>query len=469
MKFYLLFLVLISLSSLAFSQLRPVGLQSDMIVSLAVEQGDPGEVWFPLTANLIFAATEGGTVFQGRTWDDGKSWSPIGPFVDPPLAVKAMTVQHWGVGPRDGLHLLASVLPAVLDPNAPRLLRHEVTMFDPPDSAWARADSGINGVGSGIVVNALAAWYYTGHTPPQPVLGWTDTTPLRGSPGGTFWETPALERGFVASMDVTPKWFGVDAWAAGATHQSTGDAAVFRSKDGGMTWNAFVFPRALFSMAYAVAVSPGHPDTAYASIDGFVRRTVDGGATWEDVFSPPDGRVIALACDPSNPAHIYAGSDSPDFMLYRSTDLGTSWRRIAPAPDQYPAAITCMTVALLDTVPVSRPARRGLFIGTRGTGVWLHELDSESAAAATPPAPAASEFTVHPNPGSGNVTVTLGIPFAQQVHIDAYDVLGRHVHRRTYGELAPGTHVLSFPAAELHPGIYILRGAGRNVLLRVLR
>lgn len=467
MKYCLIFFLLL-LSSVSSSQLRPIGLQPDFVVSLAAEQGDPGEAWYPPTANMLFAATDGGMVFQGRTWDDGKSWVPLGPFVDPPHQIVAMTVQHWGAGPRDGLHLLVSVLPAVWDPDSPLLLRHEVTMFEPPDSAWVRADSGITAVDSAGVVYALAAYYYTGHTPPQPVLGWTATTPLRGSAGGTFWEVPARERGFVASMDVTPKWFGVDAWAAGATHQSTGDAAVFRSKDGGMTWNAFVFPRALFSMAFAVAVAPGHPDTAYASIDGHVRRTTDGGTTWEDVFSPPIGSVIALACDPSNPAHIYAGSDSPEFMLYRSTDLGNSWRRIAQPPDQHPAAITCMTVALLDTVPMGRPSRRGLFIGTRGTGVWLFELDSQPVEASTPPAPAAARFTVHPNPARDAVSVTMELPSAQQVRIDAFDMLGRSVSRRTYGELAPGVHVLSFPAAELHRGVYVLHGAGRSVLLRVM-
>jgi hypothetical protein len=467
MKYILLLFLLFS--SQSFSQLRPIGLQSDLVVALAAEQGDPGGVWFPFTANLIFAATNRGAVFQGRTWDDGKSWVSLGPFVDPPHEVVAMTVQHWGVGPRDGLHLLASVRPRISDPDSPILLRHEVAMFGPPDSAWVRADSGIGEVDSAGVVYALAAWYYTGHTPPQPVLGWTATTPLRGHPAGALWEAPARERGFVASMDVTPKWFGVDAWAAGATRENMGDAAVFRSKDGGMSWNVFVFPRALFSMAFAVAVAPGHPDTAYASIDGHVRRTTDGGATWDDVFSLPVGRVIALACDPSNPAHVYAGSDAPDLMLHRSTDLGRSWQRILPAVDQHPAAITCMTVALLDTVPMGRPARRGLFIGTRGTGVWLYELDSEPVEASTPPAPAAARFTVYPNPASEAVSVTMELPYAQQVRIDAFDMLGRCVSRRTYGELAPGVHVLSFPAAELHRGVYLLRGAGRSVLLRVLR
>ncbi|MBE0642521.1 MAG: hypothetical protein IH600_00395 [Bacteroidetes bacterium] len=452
----------------AQAQLRSVGLQNDEIVSITAEQGDPGEQWFPYTANALFAATKTGMVYQGLTWDDGKSWTPIGPFVDPPYDIVTMTVQHWGAGPRDGLHLMTSIRPGTVA-GSPVLLRHEVSMFGDVDSVWTRADSGLVRGDTMPMLSALAATYYTGHTIPQPVLAWTEDGPWCGWPAGNFWEEVSGVGGKVVSMDVTPKWFGTDVWAAGVTQDGVGDAAVYRSKDAGLSWEAFVFPRALASMAYAVAVAPGHPDTAYASIDGSVRRTLDGGASWEQVYSPPIGKVIALACDPSNPTHIYAGSDDSEFSLQRSTDLGESWQRIMPAEDQHPAAITCMTVALLDTVPVGPPARRGLFIGTAGTGVWLYEMDSKPSSLESMPVPEGTRIRVYPNPTYAQATVEVTVGAPRTLLLEMRDLLGRRVWSMDAGMVSAGSHQFSLPVADLPAGAYLILGAEVSVQFRLIR
>ncbi|MFA6233762.1 MAG: T9SS type A sorting domain-containing protein [Bacteroidota bacterium] len=451
------------------AQLRPVGLQDKTVISLTAEQGDPGEFWFPITANFIFAAATDGLVYQGRTWDDGKSWMPIGPFTDPPEQVVTLGVQHWGAGPRDGLHLFASLRPRPSTTDSPILLRYEVTMFDPPDSTWVRADSGIVRGDTAEIIYALTATYYTGHTPPQPVLGWTGTTPLRGYPAGVFWETPAEYRGHIVSMDVTPKWYGMDVWAAGATNQEFGDAIVLRSADQGLTWKEFIFPRALNSMAYAVAVASGHPDTAFASIDGAVRRTIDGGASWELVLAPAAGKVIALACDPQNPAHVYAGTDDPEFLLYRSTDLGGSWQRIMPSTGAFPAAITCMIIALLDTVPMGRPARSGLFVGTAGTGVWLYDMSDAPTDVVQLPAADAMQLTFYPNPVREAALVEVRLSAVSSITLELRDLLGRTLHRAEYGERSAGTHAFTLHVGDLPTGTYVVRVANAFRILKIIR
>jgi hypothetical protein len=451
------------------AQLRPVGLQDETVVALTAEQGDPADSWFPFTANFLFAATGNGAVFQGRTWDEGKNWIPIGPFTDPPRRIVTLGLQHWGAGPRDGLHLFASLRPHPSITDAPVLLRHEVTMFDTPDSTWERADSGLVRGDTASIVYSLAAYYYTGHTPPQPVLAWTGTTPQRGYPAGAFWETTSKEQGYIVSMDVTPKWFGMDAWAAGSTNQTFGDAVVYRSKDAGMSWTAYSFPRALQSMAHAVAVAAGHPDTAFASIDGVVQRTVDGGANWELVLAPAAGKVIALACDPRNPAQLFAGTDDPEFLLYRSGDLGGSWQRVAPSAEQHPAAITCMTIALLDTVPMGRPARSGLFLGTKGTGVWLYDVEDGPTEVEKLPSDMDLKFALYPNPARSSATAEVSLAASQSVTLEIRDLLGRLLRRVEYGERPIGIHAFSLPLFGLSPGAYIIRIADAFQMLNILR
>ncbi len=461
-------LLIVSAGSPSFAQLRPVGLQNKTIVALAAEQGDPDNRWFPFTANHLFAATPNGGIYHGRTWDNGKQWLPIGPFADPPFEVVAMTVQHWGVGPRDGLNLIASVRPRPSVKNSPVLLRRGVMMIGPSDSTWERADSGIVKGETPTTVYALDAYYYTGHRPPLPVLGWSESSPLRGSAGGNFWESSASQLGQAVSMDMTARWSGQDVWAAGSTEIGNGDAAVFHSDDAGVTWSYTAFSDVLPTMAYAVAVATGHPDTAFASIEGEVFRTTNGGSNWEFLLRPAAGKVIALACDPQNPSQVFAGTNGPDFRLYSSGDLGIRWELVLPDPNLRPAAITCMTIALIDTVPMGMPPRTGLFIGTNWTGVWLHELDSSPTGVVSPPSPVETTLHLYPNPARGTAMIEATLPAARAVQIDVFDVLGRRLRSVDMGIRSAGVHIFSLPVDGLVPGSYIVHSFGKTHLLRIL-
>ncbi len=452
----------------AHAQLRPVGLPSQVIRAITAEQGDPDDRWFPVTANALFAATDSGMVMQGRTWDDGKRWVPIGPFTDPPADIVTLCVQHWGAGPMDGLHLFAAVRTHGVA-EAPVLLRNGVSMFGGPDSVWERADSGL--VRGGVIptVQAMTAMYYSGHEPPQPVLAWTTNGPWRGSPGGVFWEPSGGVGGIVYAMDVTPKWFGGNVWAAGRQAPLSGDAAAYRSTDAGLTWTSFLFPRTGQAWARAVAVAPGHPDTAYVGVNDEVQRTTDGGFSWSRVLTMAGANVIALACDPHEPAHIYAASDSPEFSLRRSTDLGATWQVIAAEEEPFPAAVTCMTVALIDTVPLGNPARRGLFLGTDGTGVWRYEMADSPSPVEVPPAAVTPRMRVYPNPARGRAMLEVTLAAAQPQRLRIRDMLGRTLWSAEREAMPAGTSSISLPVDRLSPGTYIVSIAGAAVLLRVLR
>jgi photosystem II stability/assembly factor-like uncharacterized protein len=79
------------------------------------------------------------------------------------------------------------------------------------------------------------------------------------------------------------------------------------------------------SGAQCLAVDPADPDTVYAGLhNGGVRRTVDGGRSWEDCGLPESG-VFSLAASAAD-GTVYAGTEPS--RLFRSDDGGESWREL---------------------------------------------------------------------------------------------------------------------------------------------
>jgi photosystem II stability/assembly factor-like uncharacterized protein len=97
------------------------------------------------------------------------------------------------------------------------------------------------------------------------------------------------------------------------------------------------------SGAQCVAADPHDRDRAYAgTFDDGVYRTLDGGATWEQVgHRIPDRRVLSVAISPSDRSGgrsvVYAGTEPSN--LYRSEDDGRTWRAF-PALRELPSAPT---------------------------------------------------------------------------------------------------------------------------------
>jgi len=80
--------------------------------------------------------------------------------------------------------------------------------------------------------------------------------------------------------------------------------------------------------ARATVSDPQHPERVYAAGDTGVYRSDDGGQTWQATAQGIEKPSIqALALDPRQPQRLYAGA--PDGALYLSEDGATSWRLLA--------------------------------------------------------------------------------------------------------------------------------------------
>jgi len=127
---------------------------------------------------------------------------------------------------------------------------------------------------------------------------------------------------------------------------------VYRTSDGGKTW---AHAGLADSMAVArIRVHPKNPDLVYAAVLGNpyaateqrgVFRSRDGGKTWDRVlFRDARTGAVDLSMDPNAPDTLYAGmwevsrtphslsSGGPGSGLFKSTDGGASWTELTKNP-----------------------------------------------------------------------------------------------------------------------------------------
>jgi photosystem II stability/assembly factor-like uncharacterized protein len=105
-----------------------------------------------------------------------------------------------------------------------------------------------------------------------------------------------------------------------ALYAGASGGGVFRSLDGGETWERLVGLGDV--TVYALVLDPRVPHTLYAGTGDGLYKSVDRGAQWARLAGAPTGAVLSLAVDPSNPLIVYAGT--PDGVA-KSLDGGRRW------------------------------------------------------------------------------------------------------------------------------------------------
>ncbi|MFO1406625.1 MAG: hypothetical protein U1F08_03720 [Steroidobacteraceae bacterium] len=126
---------------------------------------------------------------------------------------------------------------------------------------------------------------------------------------------------------------------------------VYRSDDAGRSWRHVGLGQSRH--IGAIELDPANPDVALVAAlgstfgpggDRGVYRTTDGGRSWQRTLDPgPDAGAVDVAMDPSDPRIVYASAwqvryrpwlnyfkpnNGPASGLYRSTDGGVTWTRV---------------------------------------------------------------------------------------------------------------------------------------------
>ncbi len=105
-----------------------------------------------------------------------------------------------------------------------------------------------------------------------------------------------------------------------------GSTGIWRTTDGGATWTQ---PTGTFNGIKDAEFKPGDPNTVYAAGTVF-KKSTDGGATWATITTGLTGiGRMAIAVTPANNAYVYVlaakSSDNGFLAVIRSTNSGTSF------------------------------------------------------------------------------------------------------------------------------------------------
>jgi photosystem II stability/assembly factor-like uncharacterized protein len=204
--------------------------------------------------------------------------------------------------------------------------------------------------------NSKNVWVGTGES-------WTRNTVSIGdgiyksTDGGETWTHANLEKSERISRVVVDPRSSNTVFAAvpGALWSDSPDRGLYKTTDGGKTWNQVLKGANLSTGCTDIKIDPSNPDVMFAAMWDFRRkgweyrsggesptapsasglfRSSDGGNTWTEITTEankgfpkkPYGR-IAVAIAPSNAKRVYAFVESPESALFVSDDGGATWEK----------------------------------------------------------------------------------------------------------------------------------------------
>jgi photosystem II stability/assembly factor-like uncharacterized protein len=179
----------------------------------------------------------------------------------------------------------------------------------------------------------------------------------KSTDGGETWTHSGLEKSErIAKIAVSPNNSDtVFVAVPGALWSDSPDRGLYKTTDGGKTWNQVLKGPNLSTGCTDVAIDPTNPEIMFAAMWDFRRkgweyrsggesptapsasglfRSPDGGSTWTEITAEanrgfpkkPYGR-LAVAIAPSDAKRIYAFVESPDSALFVSDDGGMTWEK----------------------------------------------------------------------------------------------------------------------------------------------
>ena len=285
----------------------------------------------------------------GRPGADGDSAGPRDPFA---RAVGAMR--------------LRSIGPAVISGRISDVAVHSTNrniwyVATASGGLWKTTNHGVtfspifDGEGSysigAVVIDAQhpnVVWVGTGENNAQRSVAYGDGI-YKSIDGGKTWANMGLKASeHIGPILIDPRNTDVVYVAAhGPVFSGGGDRGLYKTTDGGKTWNKILDGGEWAGVA-DVVMDPRDPDVLIASVwqrarrqwtfiaggpESSLQRSTDGGATWSRVRGMPSEELgrIGLAISPVKPDVVYAIAEAANDRggFYRSRDNGVTWERMS--------------------------------------------------------------------------------------------------------------------------------------------
>lgn len=192
---------------------------------------------------------------------------------------------------------------------------------------------------------------------PSVFVGTVESGIFKSDNSGDVWEPrefpPQKVYRFIADAVNPERMF--------ATGVIGGYGKVFRTKDGGKTWQDVYTEPGGGTVITSLAQSRRNPEVIFAATSsGVVVRSMDSGETWKNVGAGISGPITEIVFDATVPERLYALAFEK--KVYRSDDNGLTWK---DPIDQSAGSVSPGAMILL----VADPSLSGtLYLGTK-TGI----------------------------------------------------------------------------------------------------
>jgi len=197
--------------------------------------------------------------------------------------------------------------------------------------------------------NSNVVWAGTGENNSQRALGYGDGV-YKTEDGGKSWKNMGLKTSrHIGKILIDPRDSDVVYVAAeGSVWGPGGERGLYKTTDGGATWNA-IKTVSEHTGASDMVMDPRDPDVIYVAFhqrrrhvftkinggpESAIFKTTDAGKTWQKMSSGLPGSdmgAIGLAISPVNPDIIYtiieAAEENGGF--FRTQDRGASWQKMS--------------------------------------------------------------------------------------------------------------------------------------------
>jgi photosystem II stability/assembly factor-like uncharacterized protein len=237
----------------------------------------------------------------------------------------------------------------------------------------------------------------------------------RSTDAGKTWSFAGLrDVGQIGAVVVHPTNPQVAFVAAiGNAFAPTPQRGVFRTRDGGKTWEKVLFVSDSTGAA-DLELQPGNPNVVYATMwraerkpwtivsgarEGGVYKSGDGGTTWKKLGGGLPDQLFGkadLAVSPAMPNRVYALVEAkPGGGLYRSDDAGERWTLVGTEPGLITRPFYYTNV---DADPTNASV---VYVGTEG----FYKSTDGGATFRTVPTPHGDNHDLWINPGDANVMI----------------------------------------------------------------
>ena len=176
----------------------------------------------------------------------------------------------------------------------------------------------------------------------------------RSTDGGETWAHLGLEdTHHISRVRIHPQNPDIVYVAAmGHAYGPNDERGIFRSKDGGSTWEK-ILHKSSRAGSSDLTMDPNNPRILFAGIyqaqrypwinegggpDSGLHRSVDGGDTWEDITNNPGlpeglkGR-LGVSISPAKSGRVWAMIEAKEGGLFRSDDCGDTWELVSDDPN----------------------------------------------------------------------------------------------------------------------------------------